>query len=349
METNNQSSRVSSYLEYLPASQQADPFLGRFLLAFERILSGLSSPEPQDPFLKQHGLEEEINRIHTYFNPATKEDSDKAQSEFLPWLAGWVALSLRDEWTEETKRQFIRQIVPLYRRRGTKAGLEKILQLYLKSSNLPEKVEVFEFDDPPHYFQVQVTLPDPDVEKYWRQARIAKAIIDQEKPAHTYYGLKILVPTMRITGNVYPICLDKPGTIVATVSQTNTPKSSLRLRIKANLGQPEPNDQKIDSSDPLKVTYTVAQQQTEQNNKWYVYVIVDNLSDRQVEVNLTVKYRPQPPSNEQEKEEIKLDKKGEKIQRGLRIFKIQGKPPREGNTILGTDMVIKKEASPSPT
>jgi hypothetical protein len=43
METNKQSSRVSSYLEYLPASQQADPFLGRFLLAFERILSGFSS------------------------------------------------------------------------------------------------------------------------------------------------------------------------------------------------------------------------------------------------------------------------------------------------------------------
>jgi Phage tail protein (Tail_P2_I) len=264
-------------------------------------------------------------------------------------LAGWVALSLREEWTEETKRQFIRQIVPLYRRRGTKAGLEKILQLYLKSSNLPEKVEVFEFDDPPHYFQVQVTLPDPDVEKYWRQARIAKAIIDQEKPAHTYYGLKILVPTMRITGNVYPICLEKPGTIVATVSQTDKSKSSLRLSIKANLGQPEPNDQNIGSSDPLKVTYEVAQQQTEQNKKWYVYVIVDNLSDRQVEVNLTVNYRPEPPSNEQKKEEIILDKKGEIIQRGLRIFKIQGKPPREGNTILGTDMGIKNEASPSPT
>ncbi|MEG4166551.1 MULTISPECIES: phage tail protein [unclassified Microcoleus] len=349
METNNQSSRVSSYLEYLPASQQADPFLGRFLLAFERILSGFSSAEPQDPFPKQHGLEEEINRIHTYFNPGTKEDYDTAQSEFLPWLAGWVALSLREEWTEETKRQFIRQIVPLYRRRGTKAGLEKILQLYLKSSNLPEKVEVFEFDDPPHYFQVQVTLPDPDVEKYWRQARIARAIIDQEKPAHTYYGLKILVPTMRITGNVYPICLEKPGTIVATVSQTDTSKSSLRLSIKANLGQPEPNVYKIGSSDPLEVTYTVAQQQTEQNKKWYVYVIVDNLSDRQFEVNLTVNYRPEPPSNEQKKEEIILEKTGEKLQRGLRIFKIKGKQPTEGNTILGTDTGLKTEASKSPT
>ncbi|MBD1887668.1 phage tail protein I [Microcoleus vaginatus] len=349
METNNQSSRVSSYLEYLPASLQADPFLGRFLLAFEQILSGLSSAEQQYSFPKQHGLEQEINRIHTYFNPGTKADSDTAQSEFLPWLAGWVALSLRDEWTEETKRQFIRQVVPLYRRRGTRAGLEKILELYLKSSNLPEKVEVFEFDAPPHYFQVQLTLPDPDMEKYWRQARIAKAIIDQEKPAHTYYGLKILVPTMRITGNVYPISLEKPGTIVATVSQTNTPKSSLRLSIKANLGQPEPNVQKIGSSDSLEVTYEVAQQQTEQNNKWYVYVIVNNLSDSEVKLNLTV-YYPQPISNEGEKKkEIILEKNGENLQRGLRIFQIKEKKPTEGNTMLGTDTGLKREPSKSST
>jgi len=349
METNNQSSRVSSYLEYLPAIQQADPFLGRFLLAFERILSGLSSAEPEVLFPEQHGLEEDINNIYTYFNPGIKEDSDTAQSKFLPWLAGWVALSLRDEWGDETKRQFISKIVPLYRRRGTKAGLKEILELYLESSNLPKKVEVFEFDDPPHYFQVQVTLPDPDLEKYLQQARIAKAIIDQEKPAHTYYALKILVPTMRITGNVYPICLEKPGTIVATVSQTNTLKSSLRLSIKANLEQPEPNVQKIGSSDTLEVTYKVAQPQTEQNNKWYIYVIVDNLSDRQVEVNLTVNYLLVPSSNERETEKPLLRKNKEKLQRGLRIFKIKGKTPTEGNTILGTDTALKSAAAKLPT
>jgi len=31
---------VSSYLQYLPAILQEDPFMGRFLLAFEKILSG---------------------------------------------------------------------------------------------------------------------------------------------------------------------------------------------------------------------------------------------------------------------------------------------------------------------
>jgi hypothetical protein len=242
-----------------------------------------------------------------------------------------VALSLRDEWTEETKRQFIRQIVPLYRRRGTKAGLEKILQLYLKSSNLPEKVEVFEFDAPPHYFQVQVTLPDPDVEKYWRQARIAKAIIDQEKPAHTYYALKILVPTMRLTGNVYRIQLKQPGTITAIVEQTNTPTntSPMRLSIKANLGQTEPNKWEKGSDKRLQVTYEVEQEQFNLNKDWYV--IIDNLSGEKPQVNITVTVNDNSKS-----QLILLDKKAEKLEPGLRIYRKE--QDKTGNTtILGTE------------
>ncbi|XZF66229.1 MAG: phage tail protein [Gloeotrichia echinulata DVL01] len=45
-----------------------------------------------------------IDDIHLYFNP---QDTPE---EFLPWLAGWVSLSLRDDWAVEVKRQFIQQI-----------------------------------------------------------------------------------------------------------------------------------------------------------------------------------------------------------------------------------------------
>lgn len=115
-----------------------------------------------------------------------------------------MGLSLRDDWDVRVKREFIRQVLSLYQLRGTKLGLEKVLALYLKNSGFGEKVQVFEhFEYLPHYFQVQLTLPDRDPEKYWRQARIAKAIIDQEKPAHTFYTLKILVPTMQITKALY--------------------------------------------------------------------------------------------------------------------------------------------------
>ncbi len=54
----------SSYLENLPAVFQQDEgegdvtFIGRFLLAFEMILSGLGDPDLP-------GLEEKIDQVHT--------------------------------------------------------------------------------------------------------------------------------------------------------------------------------------------------------------------------------------------------------------------------------------------
>ncbi|MFM6532356.1 MAG: phage tail protein I, partial [Dolichospermum sp.] len=190
---------VSSYLQYLPAILQEDPFMGRFLLAFEKILSGVKDLPSYEKIIQGNsenipGLEEVISRIDTYFNP------QETPEQFLPWLAGWVALSLRDDWETSTKRVFIQQIVKLYRQRGTKEGLASVLKLYLVNSGFGDKVEIFDqFDNFPNYFQVQLTLNDRDPEKYWRQSRIAKAIIDQEKPAHTFYSLKILVPTMQLT------------------------------------------------------------------------------------------------------------------------------------------------------
>jgi len=325
MATNDPTSRVSNYLEYLPAILQADPFVGQLLLAFEGVLSGLSPKQTPEGFPK--GLEQYIDGIPTYFTPGLKQGEDTAPSEFLSWLAGWVALSLRDEWSDETKRQFISAIVPLYRWRGTKVGLEKILEVYLESSNLPKKVEVFEFDDPPYYFQVQLTLPDPDPEKYWRQARIAKAIIDLEKPAHTYYGLKILVPTMRLTGNVYPISLNKPGEITATVQPIDSSNSLLRLCIKANLGQAEPNEQDIGKNKLLKLTYVVTQAQLDLNK--LCYIIVDNLSDSLVKVVIKVM--------ESNNEKSILQDKHEELVPGLRIIKKKYEKPLNGNTILGTE------------
>jgi phage tail-like protein len=169
----------SSYLGYLPAIYSQDPFLGQFLLAFETILSGTAG---------QAGLETTIGQIASYFDPAS------TGSEFLPWLAGWVALSLRADWDEPTQRRFIAQIVPLYRLRGTMDGLAQLLGLYTG-----EPVKIYDaFDDRPHFFEVELTLGEADPVLLRAKQQIARAIIDQEKPAHTYYALRIAVPTMRL-------------------------------------------------------------------------------------------------------------------------------------------------------
>jgi phage tail-like protein len=174
--------QVSSYLAHLPAVFHTEPFIGRFLLAFEAVLSGL-------PKAARPGLEETIDGLHAYFDP------EKTDEEFLPWLASWVALSLRADWDTATKRAFIRQVVALYKLRGTKAGLQKMLEIYTGEKS----VQIFDdFERPAHFFQVLLTLTEADPLRMQQKQRIARAIIDQEKPAHTFYALQIAVPTMRL-------------------------------------------------------------------------------------------------------------------------------------------------------
>jgi phage tail-like protein len=206
------------YRDYLPAVMQEDAFLGNFLRAFEAILSGVSDEQIETPT----GFEETLAQIHTYFSPSHTPTA--SQAEFLPWLAGWVGLSLRDDWDEQVKRDFIQQIVPLYQKRGTKAALKELLKIYLQkqvSDSVAEYVEIYEFDQIPHYFQVQLRIDSQDLTEYRRKETIARAIIDYEKPAHTVYALQILMPTMRL---VSANKLAQEG-----VSATDIPLRQLRL------------------------------------------------------------------------------------------------------------------------
>jgi len=184
----------SSYLDALPAVyREADEtggrFLGRFLLAFEHVLSGLGDADVAG---FPRGLAEELADAGRYIDP------DRTPRAFLDWLAGWVALSLAEDWTEDEQRRFLARAVQLYRLRGTARGLIELLRAY--TGDLP--VTVYEFDNLPHYFQVELSLGlslhDPDFEaRKLRRQRTAMAIIDQQKPAHTFYAFRD-VPTLQI-------------------------------------------------------------------------------------------------------------------------------------------------------
>lgn len=321
--------KVSNYLQYLPTMLQSDAFIGRFLLAFEQILTG-EEPSNNLGIIEKEvanppGLEAVIQQINTYLDPT------KTPEEFLPWLAGWVALSIRDDWKLETKREFIKGIVPLYRLRGTKAGMEKILGIYLKSNEFSDKVTVFHNDNfPDHYFQIQLVLPKLDPSTYWRQAKIAKAIIDQEKPAHTYYGLQIRTPTMRLTGSFFSITLTQPGEIAVRVNEIKPAQSRLRISIKDFLIRAEKYALNEDINGFLEFTYQVTESQFRSNKKWYV--IIDNLNISSVIINVTITY----PGGSFNQENLTLEP-------GLKIIKVQPdgdikKPDgtTDGNTILGT-------------
>lgn len=179
---------ASGYLQNLPAIFSEDPFLGRFVLAFEQVLTGLPGVAGREP-APASGLEEIIAVISALFDPK------ETRKEFLPWLAGWVALGLRADWTEAQKRDFLANIVPLYRKRGTKENLSELLRIY---TGLSPVITGAAETDVPHFFHVSVTMPNPDPATLKRQHQIATALIDLQKPAHTDYKLDIIFDTMQI-------------------------------------------------------------------------------------------------------------------------------------------------------
>jgi phage tail-like protein len=99
----------SRYSDHLPAIYQEDALMLEFLQPFEDVLQGFS------------GLLSDIDR---YFSPAYTD------SDFLAWLANWVALLLDEEWDEVKRRALIAEAVQLYRLRGTVGGLKRYLEIY---------------------------------------------------------------------------------------------------------------------------------------------------------------------------------------------------------------------------
>jgi phage tail-like protein len=193
---------VSRYIDHLPAILQQGRFIGPFLQAFERILSGPPEGSSAPPGVTPpEGLEQILSRVSTFFNPLDPAGA-QAPEDFLPWLAGWVATSVEDDWGVATKRAFISRIVQIYKTRGTAAGLRAILDLH------GFKPEVHDHDDAdppylpegssPYLFAVSVSLTSVTVAGMQRQLRRAISIVDQWKPAHTYYTLGHSLSGMQI-------------------------------------------------------------------------------------------------------------------------------------------------------
>ncbi len=152
----------SRYLRYLPPIYHHDPFLGRFLLAFEGILAP---------------IEQTVDSFDLYLDPRT------APPHFLDQLAAWLGLTLDEKWPLDKRRAVLAEAAELYRRRGTPRGLARHLQIYTGI-----EPEIVEPEDRPYHFVVRLRLsPGQEVDR----ATIER-IIDANKPAHTTYSLEIV-------------------------------------------------------------------------------------------------------------------------------------------------------------
>jgi phage tail-like protein len=209
----------SSYVDLLPPlfqeNEDAAEFLGRFLLAFEHVLSGVGNVD-------EPGLNEVLDGatgrttgrvlagVERYFDPGLRREGavlapeQRAPAEFLEWLAAWVGMALRGDMGEAQRRELIARAVPLYRKRGTREGLEELLSI---QSSL--RATITDAGKPPpedptgasfgaHFFRVQVNLPAASIDTIGGQREIIARILDAEKPAHTWYQLDVATPELQI-------------------------------------------------------------------------------------------------------------------------------------------------------
>jgi phage tail-like protein len=215
--------RLSRYLDDLPAifrqeaTEGGPDFLGLFLLAFEHVLTGVG--DPADPGLEEilEGIVAEDGKVemagaHRYFTPGPDHgDLKRTPEEFLEWLSGWVALTLRDDWNAEERRRILAEVVPSYSQRGTPGGLRQIVAAFagvhpaaIKITDQPFQVgristigeDTVLGVERPHFFVVSALIPGAT--DLARRRMALRAIIDREKPAHTCYNLFVQTSTMRI-------------------------------------------------------------------------------------------------------------------------------------------------------
>ncbi len=195
----------SDYLRYLPALYERDVVMNRMLMLFES-------------FWKP--IEGQVASLSDYFDPYL------APLPMVRWLAAALDLEVLEEWPEMTQRRMLATAVSLYRKRGTRYGLQKLLEIYTggtvvisehradnfrlgKGARLGQGIALGEANQP-FSFAVRITVPPPDGEgispdeverqRAARNRRI-RALIDAERPAHVTYALEIvesadLTPTL---------------------------------------------------------------------------------------------------------------------------------------------------------
>jgi phage tail-like protein len=164
------------------------PFFARFLRGFQDFT---------DPF--NQSLEALSDLFGAHSTP----------SDFVPWLAQWVALVLDDNWPEMKRRRLVAEAVQLYRWRGTRKGLARYLEIYagvtpeindqpFKGWRLGPDYRLGDNtvlgDVPEHTFVVTIAVPDPSA----INEQIIRDIIEAEKPAHTGYSLRIVRREMQV-------------------------------------------------------------------------------------------------------------------------------------------------------
>jgi len=188
-------------LDFLPAVYRRSPALPAFLAAFEATLFRPEAAEERQRPEPGESLDELIDRIPSLLDPYGEDTSEP----FLSWLSQWAAITLYREATD--RRRLVAEIIPLYRLRGTREYVERLLHLYVSGRASVEEDDLpgmmvgttmrsevgsgTRLGEDPFGFSVHIdfsTIPAGREERA-RLVALARAVIDLAKPAYTHYRL----------------------------------------------------------------------------------------------------------------------------------------------------------------
>jgi phage tail-like protein len=185
-------------LSYLPAVYQEEEssrdFMERYLSLFGTLFDS---------------VDEEID------NMAVQFDSERVEGRQLRWLGSWLGLDSDDHWRDEKVRSLIRAAPELYRYRGTRRGIEKLVETFTGEPPLIVEPAQFKamrdqadmrmltdrlYSDNPFAFTVLLNHGQASSDK---ERVLLRSLIEEHKPAYTEVRLVWLQPWMYLDLQTY--------------------------------------------------------------------------------------------------------------------------------------------------
>jgi phage tail-like protein len=200
----------SSSLQFLPAAYQEDATSASTL---DRLLS------ITDTVLAE--VETVINEFPAQLGPGSVDP------DLLAWLASWFDLTFDPTWSEVQRRRVLSSIIDLYRFRGTKAGLTRLLELHTGlEGGLPRIVErlcgraqpaLRRWLGPGDACSFTVLLPAFSLEDRG-QVEVIERLLRANAPAHATFCLRAVTPGVHLASS------EHPGSVVGFDSLVGAPR-----------------------------------------------------------------------------------------------------------------------------